>query len=392
MRCIVATPRGQPMRVSSRAIASVVRLHGDSAESAELLSRLARAEGAQWVAPTSDTSLQIISAAYRELARSCAVGCPPPHIVQRVLDKAALLETAERSGVPVHRSRAGARTSERAPSLRVGLGMLLAKGNVVTSVQHLRLSENPPASGVTVVARTEAVDPKLLAYATRVLRALEWEGAGMVEFRIDGATGESALVDVIGHFWSSLALEIAAGVDFPLYAWQLSQGITPAPPSSYPYGLRMRWTAGSLMRVGHVFAERREDRIPVGNALRQLLADFAPGTRSAMWSWDDPIPAIREAAVAEKRWMKDASKLALHAIVPSSLLGIVKDSRMLTAERRATYMKRRLLRTVGATRAVSLPQPVTSVLFVCHGNIMRSAAAAGFLKHELRAAGISGVR
>ena len=47
---------------------------------------------------------------------------------------------------------------------------------------------------------------------------------------------------------------------------------------------------------------------------------------------------------------------------------------------------------VGASRSASLPPPVDSVLFVCHGNIMRSAAAAGFLRDELRAAGITNVR
>ncbi len=41
---------------------------------------------------------------------------------------------------------------------------------------------------------------------------------------------------------------------------------------------------------------------------------------------------------------------------------------------------------------MTLPPNVRSVLFVCHGNIMRSAAAAGFLRDELRATSNSGVR
>ncbi|MDB4910453.1 MAG: protein tyrosine phosphatase, partial [Gemmatimonadetes bacterium] len=270
--------------------------------------------------------------------------------------------------------------------------LLLFRGEVVTSFQHRRLSENPPSGGVAVVAVSEAVDPKLLDYSTRLLRALEWDGVAMVEFRHDAATGDTALMEVNGRFWGSLPLNTAAGVDFPLYAWQLSQGITPAPPASYPVGLRVRWTAGSLERAGHVLAELPEDRITLGNALRQLLADFAPGTRSAMWSWQDPLPAVQEVAHVLSRWMKDAGKFVLRAVIPSALLAIVKDSRMLSAERRSTYVKRRLLRMVGVNRAVALPRPVESVLFVCHGNIMRSAAAAGFLRDELRAAGITNVR
>ena len=111
-----------------------------------------------------------------------------------------------------------------------------------------------------------------------------------------------------------------------------------------------------------------------------------------MWSWRDPLPAVQEVLHVLSRWVKDAVKWVLRAIIPRSLLVILRDSRLLPAERRGTYVRRRLLRTVGVNRAVALPRPLQSVLFVCHGNIMRSAAAAGFLREELRAAGITNVR
>ena len=447
-RCIVALPRGNVLRLSSRSIAATVKLHGDMAEQAAMLDRLARTEGTGWVVPTSDTSLQIVCAAYVELSRSCAVGAPPPAIVQRVLDKAITLAIAEKVGVPVPLSLAIARASdldaalarlrfpiiakpgdksrktshnfktrtfESAEALRstfatqtrfgegllfqsyhggqgVGIELLISKGELVTAFQHRRLSENPPSGGVAVVAISEAVDAKLLDYSVRLLRALEWEGVAMVEFRHDSATGETALMEVNGRFWGSLPLNTAAGVDFPLYAWQLARGITPAPPASYPVGLRVRWTAGALERAGHAFSECPEDRIPFGAALKQLLIDFAPGTRSAMWSWSDPLPAMQEVTYVFQRWSKDAVKFGLRAIIPRSLLDIAKESRNLPAERRASYLKRRLARAVGVSRAVTLPTPAASVLFVCHGNIMRSAAAAGFLRDELRAAGIANVK
>ena len=448
VQCVVVVPRGQSLRVSSRAFADVSRLRGDVAESAGVLVRLARSERAQWVVPTSDSSLQVITAAYHELSQLCAVGSPPPHIVQRVLDKSITLSVAERCGVPVPTSVTIARASDldaalagvrfpiiakpgdksrksshdfktrtftSANELRqlfstqsrfgegllfqtyhagqgVGIELLMSKGEVLVSFQHRRLSENPPSGGVAVVAVAEAVNPVLLDYSTRLLRALEWEGVAMVEFRHDAATGDTALMEVNGRFWGSLPLNTAAGVDFPLYAWQLSQGIVPSPPASYPVGMRVRWTAGSLERASHVFADLPEDRITVGNALRQLAADFAPGTRSAMWNWSDPLPAIQEVAHVLNRWMKDAVKFGLRAIIPRSLLAIMRDSRVLVPERRRTYVQRRLMRMAGINPAVSLPRPTTSVLFVCHGNIMRSAAAAGFLREELRAAGISNVR
>lgn len=447
IRCIVAVPRGQPLGVWSRAFAGAERLHGDVAQSAGMLAHLARAEEARWVVPTSDSSLQVVCAAYDELTQFCAVGSPPPDIVRRVLDKAITLDIATQCGVPVPSSTTITRAADLEPALAtmrfpvvakpadkgrksthdfktrtftnadelramfttqtrfgegllfqsfhagqgVGIELLMTGGDVLTSFQHRRLSENPPSGGVAVVAVSEAVDPKLLDYSTRLLRALEWEGVAMVEFRHDAATGESALMEVNGRFWGSLPLNTAAGVDFPLYAWQLSQGIVPAPPVAYPIGLRVRWTAGALERAGHVFAELPEDRLTFGEALHQLRADFAPGTRSAMWSWRDPLPAIQEVSHVLSRWAKDVVKSVLRAIIPRSMLSIVRDSRMLVPERRSTYVKRRLLRSAGVTRAEALPRSIESVLFVCHGNIMRSAAAAGFLRDELRAAGISNV-
>jgi protein-tyrosine-phosphatase/predicted ATP-grasp superfamily ATP-dependent carboligase len=448
VRCILAVPRGQPLRVWSRAFAGAVQLHGDIPQSSGMLAHLARYEDARWVVPTSDSSLQIVCAAYQELSQFCAVGAPPPPIVQRVLDKAITLNIARQCGVPVPTSVTIARAAELEPALAtmrfpvvakpadksrksthpfktrtftsadelravfamqtrfgegllfqsyhagqgVGIELLLAGGEVLTSFQHRRLSENPPSGGVAVVAISEAVDPKLLDYSTRLLRALEWDGVAMVEFRHDAATGETALMEVNGRFWGSLPLNAAAGVDFPLYAWHLSQGIIPAPPTTYPIGLRVRWTAGALERAGHVFAELPEDRISLRNAVHQLVADFTPGTRSAMWSWSDPLPAVQEVAHVLSRWAKDAVKWVLRAIIPRSMLSIIRDSRMLVPERRSTYVKRRLLRTAGVNRAVALPRSIESVLFVCHGNIMRSAAAEGFLRDELRAAGVRNVR
>ena len=87
-----------------------------------------------------------------------------------------------------------------------------------------------------------------------------------------------------------------------------------------------------------------------------------------------------------------AAKAALRALVPRSLVSILGDARALPPDRRAKYVQRRLLRALGATPAVTIPPCVESVLFVCHGNIMRSAAAAGFLRDELSAKGITNVR
>jgi protein-tyrosine-phosphatase len=99
-----------------------------------------------------------------------------------------------------------------------------------------------------------------------------------------------------------------------------------------------------------------------------------------------------EAARVVKVQAWSAVKSALRALVPRSVVSILGDARALPLDRRVNYVQRRLLRALGATPAVTIPPHVESVLFVCHGNIMRSAAAAGFLRDELSAKGITNVR
>mgnify|MGYP001604390733 CR=1 FL=1 len=447
MRSIVALVPDESLHVSSRAIAGVVQLEGSDEEAGQLLRMLAESEAAAWVVPTSDSALNIVCAAYRKLSRICAVGCPPPEIVQRVLDKPVTLETAARCGVPVPVSVSIDDVSDlefALPRLRfpiiakpgnksqvsghdfktrmfangdelraafaeqprygeglllppyhegqgVGIELLMVNFSPVAAFQHRRLSENPPSGGVAVVAVAEPVDPQLLDYSVRLLRALEWEGVAMVEFRHDPATGDAALMEVNGRFWGSLPLAVKAGVDFPFYAWEVGQGRAPTVPPAYDHGLRVRWTAGSLKRFAHAFTDGAE-RITLRAATAQLLADFRPGTRSAMWTWDDPLPAVQEVSLVLARWARDAIKGVIRAVVPVGALSIAKSARTLPAGRRAIYTRRRIARATGLEKEVSLPPVVRSVVFVCHGNIMRSASAAEFLREDLKTAGIDDVR
>ncbi len=448
VRSIVAVSSGQSMRISSRAITDFVQLDGSVEESAQLLCMLAESADAGWVVPTSDSSLRVVSAAHQNLSRFCAVGCPPPDVVQRILDKSVTLETAVRCGVPVPASMSidglgkleaalpqmrfpivvkrseknqnaarefEARTFRNAAELldafadqssfgaellfqpyygaqRVAIEVLIDGGNVVASFQHRSLSESPPYSGAVVLAISEPVDPVLLEYAVRLLLALEWNGVAVIEFRHGGSPREAVFMEASGHFGDSLPLAVAAGVDFPLYAWQLSQNLTPTISPSYHRGLRMRWTAGSLKRVAHAVRGDDGERWRAWEATRELLADFRPGTKSGIWSWNDPAPALQEVADILAGWSNELAKQIIRTVVPVQALSIVKSARALPRGTRGIYVRRRIARLLGTEREVALPSVVNSVLFVCHGNIMRSASAAQFLRDDLKSAGIVDVR
>ena len=131
----------------------------------------------------------------------------------------------------------------------------MANRHPIALFQHRRLKEFPRSGGVSVVAIAEPVDSLLADHAMRLLKALEWEGVAMVEFRVDRPTQRVALMEVNGRYWGSLQLSILAGVDFPWYQWQVAHAQSSDVPVCYRTGVTARWTHGALQRL----STRREE-------------------------------------------------------------------------------------------------------------------------------------
>lgn len=90
----------------------------------------------------------------------------------------------------------------------VGVSMLLdEQANLVDFIVHERLLEYPISGGPSAACRS-AVNASLANAAYRLLRALNWKGMAMVEFK-----GE-ALIEINPRFWGSLPLLFIAKSDF----------------------------------------------------------------------------------------------------------------------------------------------------------------------------------
>jgi predicted ATP-grasp superfamily ATP-dependent carboligase len=62
-------------------------------------------------------------------------------------------------------------------------------GNPVCLIQHRRLREYPPSGGVSVYCESMKESPDLFERSVALLRAFEWEGVAMVEYRYDELSG-----------------------------------------------------------------------------------------------------------------------------------------------------------------------------------------------------------
>src|SRR5262249_44329675 len=130
------------------------------------------------------------------------------------------------------------------------------QGKCIAVFQHRRLKELPHTGGFSVTAVAEAVNDNLLQSSLALLDALRWHGIAMVEYKVD-ADGRAVLMEVNGRYWGTISLPILAGLDFPLYHWQLVHGERPAIPERYAVGTRWRWTAGYLGRLYFLLAKAR---------------------------------------------------------------------------------------------------------------------------------------
>ncbi|HJU27846.1 MAG TPA: ATP-grasp domain-containing protein, partial [Candidatus Binataceae bacterium] len=430
----VADITGVATKPLSRSVQTFARLPNyiDTPERfAESLSRLIRDGRYDMLIPCSDPGLVAIAEHYERLRPLVYIGCPPPEVVRRVLDKKETLRIASECGIatPATYNLSNLAALETlAPRLRfpliakpaskigetsqpfkmryfasleglreaflidpefgannlfqeycegegVGIEVLLHRNEPIALFQHRRLKELPASGGGSVISESEALNAKLADQAITLLRRLEWQGVAMVEFRYDRANDKPVLMEVNGRYWGSLPLAIHAGIDFPFYEWQLAHGRTPSVPASYPVGLRARWVSGDIRRLVSFFAEPSIEGYPTPSATAEIVRfvkDSILPARPVLWSWSDPSPALHELGAV----IKEALRPGKRRIERLRHMGM-RDS--------AELLRLRALRAIGRGR--DSPRMdlagIRSVLFICHGNIIRSPMAEALLRKYL---------
>jgi predicted ATP-grasp superfamily ATP-dependent carboligase len=151
----------------------------------------------------------------------------------------------------------------------------------------------PPASGVSVRARTVQSDEGLARRAAVLLEELGWFGLVELQF-IAPERGAPRLIDFNGRFYGSLGLSVAAGANLPaIWASVATDRPLPPRPRATP-GIRYHWMEGDLRRA---LVERRQ------GMMRDLAGCFyyARGAVHSVWAPDDPRPALRALRLLGRR-------------------------------------------------------------------------------------------
>jgi protein-tyrosine-phosphatase len=239
-------------------------------------------------------------------------------------------------------------------------GFLLRwRGQTLVEFAHTRVHE-VPFHGGTSSLRKSVREPAMLATAAQLLAAIGYQGVAMIEFRRAAADQVPYFVEINGRLWGSLALALHCGADFPAKLVECYAGTLASPARAYAAGIYCRNVyPGETDYLGSVLTARGPVRgvRPPGKvrAILEFLGLFLRPRVHYDYLWlKDPLP-----------WMRESLRACSHIV----------HSRWSNWRRAAR--RRRLIDEFAQRRLTAAPD-LRRVLFLCYGNICRSAFAAAY--------------
>jgi len=238
----------------------------------------------------------------------------------------------------------------------VGIELIADHGEVSYAFQHQRLHEMPLTGGGSSYRKSVDIDKDLLDASKKLIKELDWHGVAMVEFKKNPETGKFILIEINGRFWGSLPLAVAAGADFPHMLYQLYA--TGAIGEHEPYRREIhcrklssdvRWLEAVLRKD----ADARLVTIPsVQSGIKDLLHIFLLKHYFDAQSLKDLKPGLVD----------------LKQIISSY-------TERLFGQFREKKLQRETLKKNELTKIAPPLKQSKRILFLCYGNINRSAIA-----------------
>jgi predicted ATP-grasp superfamily ATP-dependent carboligase len=178
-----------------------------------------------------------------------------------------------------------------------GIEVLMSEGEPLALFQHRRIREMPVSGGVSVMCESVPVNPTLKEYAVNLLRAMNWEGVAMVEFRVDEETNTAKLMEVNGRFWGSLPLALMAGVDFPYLHYELFANSKKIRVNNYRTNLKCQWRRGDFERLIQIMMNKNYNPVETLPSKRRAIYDFTLSlfdlrVKDLVFSYDDVLPGL----------------------------------------------------------------------------------------------------
>lgn len=237
-----------------------------------------------------------------------------------------------------------------------GIELIADQGEVIHAFQHKRLHELPLTGGGSCLRESVQINPQLLEYSQKLIKELNWHGVAMVEFKYNSETNKSCLMEINGRFWGSLPLAVAAGSDFPWFLYLLLiQNKHPKMISSTPGHLSRKIQNDLYWYIQTIFRRDNNPLIKWPSKI-QLVKDFL-----SIFHYKHHFDSF---------YYQDLKPgFIVLGRTASWLYHFTNDF----IQKRILYKKHLKIK-----QSNGLKQPLEqakNILFLCYGNINRSAAA-----------------
>ena len=170
------------------------------------------------------------------------------------------------------------------------------RGTALGQMVVRRLRQHPLDFGRASTYVETAEVPLLENLSEQLLRAVDYYGLAELEYKLDARDGRYKLLDFNARTWGYHSLGGRAGVDFPYLVFADQTGCSP-PPCRARAGVRWVRILTDLPTAWTSFTG--------GNlAWRSYLSSLRSADTEAVFSRDDPVPALAEVALLPYLWAK----------------------------------------------------------------------------------------
>ncbi len=162
---------------------------------------------------------------------------------------------------------------------------------------HRRIREYPITGGPSAFCESH-YNSKVMECGDRLLRALNWYGLAMVEFKVDERDQLPKLMEINPRVWGSMPLAIASGVDFPYLLFKLAIDGDVQELRSFKEGVKMRFLINDI-RAALSYLAKGKNKIAY---LRKFIKDlFDMNVKEGIISLSDPKPGLVNITKAIRR-------------------------------------------------------------------------------------------
>lgn len=241
----------------------------------------------------------------------------------------------------------------------VGVSVLADKGSVIGAFSHARVAE-PESGGGSSYRKAIPIDPSMLYACQKFCMKLSYTGVAMFEFKYNPNTEEWILIEINARFWGSLPLAVNAGVDFPAMYAAILLDIPLEDKLTYNLNAFSRSLTADIYDIKKEFDHKANTSkagasVQLFKRLVSFGRIFSGNEYVDSFSWHDRAPFWREC------------------------VDLFKDK-----IEKLPIIKNRLQQKRLTTWREELERPVTHILFICYGNIMRSPFAGELFKLKVK--------